>query len=104
MARWFISTTALLYVLTLAPSSTTAFAPAVVSRNHALMTTTGTPSYVARPQGSYMTTTALNANLFDRFARVAKANINNVLKGMEDPEKVMEQALEDMQVSMNEIF
>jgi len=37
-------------------------------------------------------------NIFDRFSRVAKANINNVLKNLEDPEKIMNQALEDMQV------
>jgi len=41
--------------------------------------------------------TALSMNLFDRFTRVAKSNINNVLKTMEDPEKVMNQAVEDMQ-------
>jgi len=38
-------------------------------------------------------------NLFDRFSRVAKSNINNVLKTLEDPEKIMNQAVEDMQVS-----
>ena len=42
--------------------------------------------------------TALSMNLFDRFQRVAKANLNNVLKTLEDPEKIMTQALEDMQV------
>lgn len=48
--------------------------------------------------------TALSMNLFDRFQRVAKANINNVLKSLEDPEKIMSQALEDMQVSINDQF
>ena len=43
--------------------------------------------------------TALSMNLFDRFQRVAKSNINNVLKSLEDPEKIMNQAVEDMQVS-----
>ena len=43
-------------------------------------------------------------NLFDRFQRVAKANINNVLKSLEDPEKIMSQALEDMQVSINDQY
>ncbi len=42
--------------------------------------------------------TALSMNLFDRFQRVAKANLNNVLQSLEDPEKIMTQALEDMQV------
>jgi phage shock protein A len=41
--------------------------------------------------------TALHANFFDRLARVTKANVNNVLMKFEDPEKVMAQALEDMQ-------
>ncbi|KAL7476944.1 hypothetical protein ACHAW6_002770 [Cyclotella cf. meneghiniana] len=45
-------------------------------------------------------TTALSMNLFDRFTRVAKSNINNVLKSLEDPEKIMNQALEDMQTDL----
>lgn len=36
-------------------------------------------------------------NLFDRFVRVAQANVNNVLQGMEDPEKVLDQAVNEMQ-------
>lgn len=44
--------------------------------------------------------TALSMNLFDRFQRVAKANINNVLKNLEDPEKIMNQAVEDMQADL----
>jgi len=39
-------------------------------------------------------------NLFDRFQRVAKSNINSVLKSLEDPEKIMTQALEDMQTDL----
>jgi hypothetical protein len=46
--------------------------------------------------------TALSMNLFDRFQRVAKANLNNVLQSLEDPEKIMTQALEDMQVSVHD--
>ena len=41
---------------------------------------------------------ALHMNLFDRFSRVAKSNLNNVLKNLEDPEKILNQAVEDMQV------
>ncbi len=41
---------------------------------------------------------ALQMNLFDRFSRVAKSNLNNILQSLEDPEKIMTQALEDMQV------
>jgi len=40
---------------------------------------------------------SLRMNLFDRFTRVAKSNLNNVLKTLEDPEKIMNQAVEDMQ-------
>lgn len=67
-----------------------AFAPVHHSNNHRLMTvsdvTTGSASAMA-----------LHANFFDRFARVAKANLNNVLIRFEEPEKVIVQALDDMQ-------
>lgn len=36
-------------------------------------------------------------NLFDRFSRVAKSNLNNIVKNLEDPEKILNQAVEDMQ-------
>jgi len=39
----------------------------------------------------------MGENLFERFTRVAKSNMNNVLKNLEDPEKIMEQAVSDMQ-------
>merc|ERR1719149_614806 len=39
----------------------------------------------------------LNMNMFDRFKRVAEANLNNVLGKLEDPEKVLAQAVEDLQ-------
>merc|ERR1719258_460592 len=39
---------------------------------------------------------ALNMNMFERFSRVAKANVNEVLNKWEDPEKVMNQAVEDL--------
>ena len=47
---------------------------------------------------NFRSTTALSMNLFDRFSRVAKSNLNNILRQLEDPEKIMSQALEDMQV------
>jgi phage shock protein A len=58
--------------------------------------TSPTPSSSVNGSSS-SSTTALHANLFDRFTRVTKANLNNVLQKFEDPEKVMNQALEDMQ-------
>lgn len=42
-------------------------------------------------------TTALQANMFDRIFRVSRANINSVLQRFEDPEKLIGQAVEDMQ-------
>jgi hypothetical protein len=54
------------------------------------------PPPAARSQSNVV----LHMNLFDRFTRVAKSNLNNILKNLEDPEKIMTQALEDMQVSV----
>lgn len=36
-------------------------------------------------------------NLFDRFFRVVRANLNQVVSGLEDPEKVLNQTVTDMQ-------
>lgn len=35
--------------------------------------------------------------MFDRFVRVAKANVNKVVQNLEDPEKVLDQAVDEMQ-------
>jgi phage shock protein A len=40
---------------------------------------------------------ALHANLVDRFFRITRGNLNSILSKFEDPEKVMDQALIDMQ-------
>lgn len=80
-------------------SSAGAFAPsttgssfvqtrAVVETSHA---------FVSQPRVYSRQNTALQMNLFDRFTRVAKSNLNNILKNLEDPEKIMNQAVEDMQ-------
>jgi phage shock protein A len=50
--------------------------------------------------GDSASATALHANFFHRFARVTKANVNNILMQFEDPEKVMAQALDDMQTDL----
>uniref|UniRef100_A0A7S1YG23 PspA/IM30 family protein n=1 Tax=Grammatophora oceanica TaxID=210454 RepID=A0A7S1YG23_9STRA len=52
---------------------------------------------MSRPTFAPRSTVSLQMNLFDRFTRVAKSNINNLLKNLEDPEKIMNQAVEDMQ-------
>jgi len=73
--------------LLLVPSQAFVSSPSFVTPRHTLSSTFGVSS----------STTSLQMNLFDRFTRVAKANINNVLKNLEDPEKIMNQAVEDMQ-------
>jgi len=50
-----------------------------------------------RARGPQLTQRGAGDNLFDRFVRVTKANVNKVLQGLEDPEKVLDQALDDMQ-------
>jgi len=56
----------------------------------------GSSFFQTRTVLTYSSTT-LHMNLFDRFTRVAKANMNNILKNLEDPEKILTQAVEDMQ-------
>lgn len=63
----------------------------VASNNDLIMTP---PQHYSRQQQQH---TALHMNLFDRFTRVAKANMNQILQKLEDPEKIMNQAVEDMQ-------
>lgn len=53
------------------------------------------PSHI--PSHHSTSATALQANMFDRLFRVSKASANSVLQRLEDPEKIMDQALEDMQ-------
>ncbi len=72
-------------------SSASAFAPSFGSS----FTQNRAATRLAPPSSS---STALQMNLFDRFTRVAKSNLNNILKNLEDPEKIMNQAVEDMQV------
>ena len=79
-----------------ASSGASAFAPVSVGSK-----STFVPSHNIMPAAvARSSSTALNMNLFDRFSRVAKSNLNNVLKSLEDPEKIMTQALEDMQVGL----
>lgn len=41
--------------------------------------------------------------MFDRFVRVVSSNVNNVIKGLEDPEKILDQAVNDMQSDLIKI-
>jgi hypothetical protein len=56
------------------------------------------------PMGIHTTTTTAlsmigNGNLIDRFTRVVKSNINKFVSSIENPEKIIVQAVDDMQVS-----
>ena len=42
-------------------------------------------------------------NMMDRFFRVVKSNVNSVLSNLEDPERVLEQAVNDMQTDLVKI-
>lgn len=68
----------------------------------------GTSSFVASshsyaPPRTVQSSTALQMNLFDRFFRVAKSNLNLVLNSLEDPEKILQQATTDMQSDLMKI-
>jgi phage shock protein A len=92
----FAGTSAMMVCLLAASSSQVdveAFAPSFVANRHTLPATFGVAPSFTSSRG-----TALQMNLFDRFSRVAKSNLNNILQKLEDPEKIMTQALEDMQV------
>ena len=77
-------------------ATVTALAVLALTNNGADAFVVRPPTVVAAPSNRY--STAVYDNLFDRFTRVAKANANNILNKLEDPEKVMEQAINDMQV------
>lgn len=83
--------------------SSAALAAVVFSQSAQAFNISPRSSFVGRPTSFAprstvrKTSTSLSMNLFDRFQRVAKSNINNVLKNLEDPEKIMNQAVEDMQ-------
>lgn len=46
---------------------------------------------------SRTTRASLKMNLFERMVRVVTSNVNSVVKSLEDPEKVLDQAVNDMQ-------
>jgi len=76
--------------------TTTAFTPSSFTPSNQNLIPTSTNNGVRR-------SSALSMNLFDRFSRVAKSNLNNVLQSLEDPEKIMNQAVEDMQTDLVKI-
>jgi phage shock protein A len=92
-------TTSTIATMTLLAASTEAFSsPSFVVPHRALPASYNPNAKLMRSSSSTSRpTTALQMNLFDRFVRVAKSNVDSVLKKVEDPEKIMNQALEDMQ-------
>lgn len=55
----------------------------------------GSPPTAAGPSSAPRVSPSMN--LFDRFFRVVRANVNKTLSGMEDPEKILDQTVTDMQ-------
>jgi hypothetical protein len=96
MVKFSVAASALLCLMA---SSTTAFAPSRPLGSTAFVTSSA-DARVMPASAAYTNhrQSALSMNLFDRFSRVAKSNLNNILQSLEDPEKIMNQALEDMQV------
>eukprot|EP01041_Mallomonas_annulata_P001042 gene1042-2039_t len=64
-------------------------------------------AFISRPAGYLhqckLSRSGLSMNIADRFFRVVKSNINNVLQNLEDPEKVLDQAVGDMQEDLVKI-
>jgi len=77
-----------------------AFAPVHTTSSSATRLSPAHPFILADRSTVSASATALNANLFDRFFRVTAATANNLLAKFEDPEKIMNQALEDMQTDL----
>lgn len=67
----------------------------VPSRHHHTKSTTSL--YMAAGIGG-------GANLFDRFSRVMRGTLNKAVASVEDPEKIIVQAVSDMQVSFVHSF
>ena len=91
MARFSVATTALCLALG-APSS------------QAFTGIQFRPLTTSSPVAANGSSSVLHMNLFDRFARVAKSNLNDLANKLEDPEKIMGQAIEEMQVSFFRFF
>lgn len=82
-------------------SITTTSVLALIASSDAFAPSSFTPASSVKSSMRHVNNgSALQMNLFDRFSRVAKASLNDVLKKVEDPEKILNQAVEDMQVSI----
>lgn len=88
------------YVLPIgtAPVSLSASASSFSGRPIRTMTGTVPPVRRARPSNGGHST--IQMNIFDRFFRVIRANLNQAVSGMEDPEKILNQTMSDMQTDV----
>ena len=101
---------ATLCAIVLGAIASEAFVPTFIPTTASGTTTGHAPSSFAgtqvpvRPLGT-TTSTSLsmmgggNGNLFDRFSRVIRSNMNKFVASIENPEKVIVQAVDDMQVN-----
>ena len=100
---------ATLCAIVLGAIASEAFVPTFIPTTASDTTTGHAPSSYAGtqvPVRSLGTTTSTslsmmggNGNLFDRFSRVIRSNVNKFVASIENPEKVIVQAVDDMQVS-----
>lgn len=60
------------------------------------------PRYVAAPR-CRQSNSYLSMNMFNRFVRVVTSNVNSVISNLEDPEKVLDQAVNEMQSDLIKI-
>lgn len=81
-------------------SATTALCLALTASSSQAFTGPQFQPLTRSPATTTVSNVVLQMNLFDRFARVAKSNLNDLANKLEDPEKIMDQAIEEMQVSL----
>lgn len=94
----FTLTSAALVALATSSHAFTVSPPSFVTPRQQLPATYNHGSNLVKSTSSRASSSsALQMGLFDRIVRVTKANIDGVLQNLEDPEKIMGQALEDMQ-------
>ena len=86
------TTTALFLLLSLVPT-TDAFVPVHLNGGASTTTTVG-----PAPRTPNTSLSMSGGNFFERIFRVTNANLNKVISSLENPEKVIIQAVDDMQV------
>lgn len=80
-------------VLSMSFTGTSVTATSGRRRAHRLPVAPRTPKRAQTPQ----------MNIIDRFFRVVRANLNQLVTGMEDPEKILNQTMSDMQTDLTKV-